>query len=256
MDVAGISAIAAASAAAIGVPAALLVGRWQLKGALAQAEQTGIAGVAAAQEAARAGIAQAESSYRAALDAVQAQANSTREQWVRGVQRDAYAAFLVATSQVRDASDRMQHEYGISEGATPNHAQNRADLRQAMISLRNAKAVVYLESDPFMRDLSYQFSLITELVSGCLESKVEMQEAEYALGRLCEPNPSDSTLRETAETFRDSLRELYQEVVTRSPDGDPRQGSAGLASEILTALDRVHASRNQLPESFPYHKVS
>ncbi|MFE5028081.1 hypothetical protein ACFRAO_33420 [Streptomyces sp. NPDC056656] len=88
MDLEGIGAIAAAAVAALGVPAAVLVGRWQMRAALRAAEETG-----------RAGIAQAESTYRAALDAVRTEADAAHQQWRRGIRRDAYAGFLLAMTR-------------------------------------------------------------------------------------------------------------------------------------------------------------
>lgn len=53
MDLQGIGAIAAAAVTAVGIPAALLVGRWQTRAAIRNAEETG-----------RSGIAQAEATYK------------------------------------------------------------------------------------------------------------------------------------------------------------------------------------------------
>lgn len=49
MDQEGIGAVAAAAVAALGVPAAVLVGRWQMRAALRAAEETGRAGIAQAE---------------------------------------------------------------------------------------------------------------------------------------------------------------------------------------------------------------
>jgi hypothetical protein len=93
MDLAGIGALAAAAVAALGIPTTLVLGRWQLRGALRGAEET-----------ARAGLAQADASYRAALDAVRAQGQNDHLQWRRGVQREAYAAFLQSVLSYTDTA--------------------------------------------------------------------------------------------------------------------------------------------------------
>ncbi|MFI9176111.1 hypothetical protein [Streptomyces lincolnensis] len=78
VDLSGVGAIAAAAVAALGIPAALAVGRWQM---------------------------------RAAIDAVQATAISDREQWRRSLRREACVQFLTATSEFdRIDSDRLDAE--------------------------------------------------------------------------------------------------------------------------------------------------
>ncbi|MFF4835433.1 hypothetical protein [Streptomyces sp. NPDC001315] len=81
VDLSGIGAISAAAVAAIGIPAALMVGRWTMRGALAQAEGT----------------------YLAAL----ATASSNHDHWRRGVQRDACVQFLVITAELDRLSTPM-----------------------------------------------------------------------------------------------------------------------------------------------------
>ncbi|WP_329187582.1 hypothetical protein [Streptomyces sp. NBC_01428] len=66
VDLSGIGAIAAAAVAALGIPAALVVGRWQM---------------------------------RAAIDVVRATAVSDREQWRRSLRREAGVQFLVVTAE-------------------------------------------------------------------------------------------------------------------------------------------------------------
>ncbi|WP_046729395.1 hypothetical protein [Streptomyces humi] len=93
MDLEGIAALTAAAVAVVGIPASLVMGRWQLKGALRGAEET-----------ARAGQAQADASYRAALDGARAQGHNDHLQWRRGVQREAYAAFLQSVLSYTDGA--------------------------------------------------------------------------------------------------------------------------------------------------------
>jgi hypothetical protein len=93
MDLQGIGALAAAAVAAVSIPAALLVGRWQMRAAMRTAEEAG-----------RAGIAQAEATYRAALDAVRADAGNAYVQWRRSLRRDAYSELLLVAHRVRTAA--------------------------------------------------------------------------------------------------------------------------------------------------------
>ncbi|MFB6958310.1 hypothetical protein ACFCYB_15050 [Streptomyces sp. NPDC056309] len=128
MDLQGIGALSAAAVAAIGIPAALLVGRWQMRAAMHTAN-----------EAARAGIAQAETAYRAALDAVRAEAGNAHQQWHRGVRRDTYAAFLLATTRSVQAASALPEESIRAEelaAATARVRQERSDLTAALWTLR------------------------------------------------------------------------------------------------------------------------
>ncbi|GAO09846.1 putative membrane protein [Streptomyces lydicamycinicus] len=144
MDSQGIGAIAAASVAAVGVPAALLVGRWQMKAAVRSADETGRAGVAQAEATARSGIQQAEATYKAAVDAVRTEASAAQRQWRREVQREAYATFLLALQRFVIASERLLKE---SEDAPGEERMAElmaafADAEQAMLS---ATVIVELE---------------------------------------------------------------------------------------------------------------
>lgn len=142
MDLAGIGAIAAAGVAAVGIPAALLVGRWQLKGQLKGAEATQEASVRAAEEAARVGVAQAEATYRAALDAVRATAAANHGQWRRTVRRDAYVQLVLAATEVERLS------LPENESATTTEAVKAAEaaVDEALHRVDTAYYVVRLES--------------------------------------------------------------------------------------------------------------
>ncbi|MCX5326276.1 hypothetical protein [Streptomyces sp. NBC_00120] len=113
-------------AAAVGVPAAVLVGWWQARGAKASA---------------RAGIAQAEATYQAALDAVRAEASTAHAQWRRGIQREAYAAFLLASQKLTDSSRRLLR--ASEDGASIDDLQTT--VQEARNSLLSASLVVSLE---------------------------------------------------------------------------------------------------------------
>ncbi|WP_406321866.1 hypothetical protein [Streptomyces sp. NBC_00519] len=134
MDLQGAGAVAAAIVAAVGIPTALVVGRWQMKAAIHTAEETS-----------RTGIAQADASYRAALDAVRAEAANAHSQWRRGLRRDAYAALLLTAHQVRTAGLLLTSgsiEDRVSRGVL---TAQRAALAEARITTQEAALVVALE---------------------------------------------------------------------------------------------------------------
>lgn len=175
MDLAGVGAISAAAVAALGVPAAVLVGRWQRRGALRAAEETG-----------RAGIAQAQSTYKAALDAVRTEAEAAHLQWRRGIRRDAYAGFLLAMTRCVQAAEAVP---------TGQLADTSGDLSAAERELATAKNdltaslwVVKLEGPPAVaRSAEVVVSLAFEL-SDALEQKAESQRAASILQNLRETN--------------------------------------------------------------------
>ncbi|WP_436961417.1 hypothetical protein [Streptomyces sp. SudanB182_2057] len=96
MDLQGVGAVAAAAVAVVGVLASLLIGRWQLRAALRSAQATH-----------QAGLAQAEATYTAALDAVRAQSDSVHDHWRRGVRREAWSSFLLASEAVTAHANEM-----------------------------------------------------------------------------------------------------------------------------------------------------
>ncbi|MFJ9595952.1 hypothetical protein ACIRS3_24725 [Streptomyces virginiae] len=133
MDSEGIAALAAAVVAGVAIPASMLVGRWQMKAALRTAEATS-----------EAGLAQADSAYRAALDAVRAEANAAHLQWRRGIQRDAYASFLLAANRVQELGERFVRD--SESGLTPETVRAGKDgLDDALVSLKAAQTVIELK---------------------------------------------------------------------------------------------------------------
>ncbi|WP_422522277.1 hypothetical protein [Streptomyces sp. 5.8] len=133
MDLEGIGALSAAVVASIGIPASMLIGRWQMRAALRAAEATS-----------EAGLAQAASAYRAALDAVRAQANAAHLQWRRGIQREAYASFLLAANRVRELGERFAMDNGDGLSAETIRA-GMVENGDALATLKAAQTVIELE---------------------------------------------------------------------------------------------------------------
>jgi hypothetical protein len=133
MDLEGIGALSAAAVALIAVPASMVVGRWQMKAALRAAGATS-----------EAGLAQADSAYRAALDAVRAEASVALQQWRRGIQREAYASFLLAAHRVREVGAQfvMDNEEDLSAESIRAGKTASAD---ALAALRAAQTIIELE---------------------------------------------------------------------------------------------------------------
>ncbi|MFF8872668.1 hypothetical protein [Streptomyces massasporeus] len=117
-----ITAVVAAAIALLAMLATLLVGRWQLRGALTQAS--------------------------AALDAVTATAARNHDHWRRSVQRDAYVQFLVAVTEV----ERVR--YPRNEEDTESSADAWPTAEEALNQAVTAFYILRLES-PDLSDVAH-----------------------------------------------------------------------------------------------------
>ncbi|MER6186787.1 hypothetical protein [Streptomyces sp. NPDC001652] len=92
----------------------------------------------------RAALEQADSTYRAALDQARAQALAGHRQWRREAQRDAYAAFIIATGNL--------HRMAEPDSRPPDGVVD--DIVSALIDTESAFAVVQLEGPQNLVDLA------------------------------------------------------------------------------------------------------
>ncbi|WP_139063578.1 hypothetical protein [Streptomyces zinciresistens] len=175
MDLEGIGGVSAAAVAALGLPAAIMVGRWQMRGALRAAEETG-----------RAGIAQAESTYRAALDAVRTEADAAHLQWRRGIRRDAYAGFLLAMTRCVQAAEALPRRR-LEASQVLSAAEE--EVTQAKNGLSAALWVVKLEGPAAVADSAEGVSSLTYELVQALARKAEFHRAASMLHHLSLSNP-------------------------------------------------------------------
>ncbi|MFD5635214.1 hypothetical protein ACFWJM_13875 [Streptomyces sp. NPDC127077] len=133
MDLEVVGALSAAGVALIGIPATVLIGRWQMKAALRAAEATS-----------EAGLAQANSSYRAALDAVRAETYAAHMQWRRGIQREAYASFLLAAHRVAEVGERFAMD-NAEELPMESIRAGKTAIEDALLALKEAQTIIELE---------------------------------------------------------------------------------------------------------------
>ncbi|MFJ7181939.1 hypothetical protein ACIQXA_37585 [Streptomyces massasporeus] len=242
MDLQGIGAIAAAVVAAVGIPAALLVGRWQMRAAMRAAEEAG-----------RAGIAQAEATYRAALDAVRAEAGNAHDQWRRSLRRDAYSELLLAVHRVRTAALLLtsgssdERRARIASGTLTTQ---RAALREAEDSLTAAWLVVTLEGPR-------QAAVAAEgLVNACQAfsktHKIDaiVEEAQHSLslanqGTLVPGHPLPDFMA-TVEELRQLVIESYEHEelireIVRGEQDSPVNRLRNRAYELLNQMPELHS---------------
>ncbi|MEE1805272.1 hypothetical protein [Streptomyces sp. BE133] len=228
MDLQGIGSVAAAGVTLLTIPALLITGRWQTRAALK-----------GAQEAGRAGYAQAQATYSSALDAVNAQASATHAQWRRGVQRDVYAAFLLADHQVREAAERLITEVDADPSTL---ATLMEEVTRAKTALRAAYVVVDLEGPSdlaFTADsvLTHSF-LVTEanqreaVMERAWHQLIEMSEGSWLVGGIA------AVHRDGAREFMECLARVQLAIANGSYGGDPRHSTDGM-DEAMTELTRA-----------------
>ncbi|MCX5434697.1 hypothetical protein OHU11_41705 (plasmid) [Streptomyces sp. NBC_00257] len=208
MDLQGIGALGAVLVAAVGIPATILVGRWQTRAALRSAEATS-----------QAGIAQAEATYRAALDQAAAQTTAAHEQWRRGIRRDAWAAFLLA---VEDA---------VSSGHSALNGTDE-DLPALRRAMKTTLVVLELEGPPPVVEAAKLLRLkcndYLELVNGDLLASRAWHALESAAQEERENLSGDAaTPVHDAEVALSTLASLMHGV----------RGAAGGQDFVLWGLD-------------------
>ncbi|MFF4257354.1 hypothetical protein ACFY1L_39840 [Streptomyces sp. NPDC001663] len=237
MDLEGIGAVATAVVAFIGIPATVIIGRWQTKAALRTAEATS-----------EAGIAQAESSYRAALDAVRAETHATHLQWHRGIKREAYASFLLAAHRVREVGERFAED-NTEELPIESIRAGKAAIDDALAALKATQTIIELEGP---EDVAASAAVMTNAVKVMAIHFGYQATFERALGKLHrlmddQPPSVSAPAERLIEAFSD-LRRLHW---TASPD------SAALdeheAHEVNAAkLSCREAGRALPPNSLEY----
>ncbi|MEV5735494.1 hypothetical protein [Streptomyces sp. NPDC052292] len=167
MDLQGVGAVAAAVVAAASIPISTLVGRWQMRGAVQAAEAT----------------------YKAAVDAAKNQALAAHAQWRRGVQRDAYAAFLLAAHQVRNVCDRI----ALDANTTPILSSDlQAELHSARSALQSTYAIAVLEGSDSVREAATALKVATlDFANAMQRTEAEHRAMGYLASRAEEEQRSE-----------------------------------------------------------------
>ncbi|MFV2117190.1 hypothetical protein ACE14D_01520 [Streptomyces sp. Act-28] len=238
MDFQGVGAIAAAVVAAVGIPTALVIGRWQMKAA-----------IRAAEESSRAGFAQAEASYRAALDTVRAEAVNAHSQWRRGLRRDAYTALLLAAHQARTAG-RLLTEGSVEDRVSRGvFTAQGAALAEARIAIQEAALVVTLEGpeQPAIKAEALvhrcqRFIDVHELRAKAEEAGHSIRTARAGLAvddPLSEFVEATDVVRAQIYVYQDGPAALEAELHVRSSP-----------SQIRDLQDVAYAKLMRIPESF------
>ncbi|MFE9095513.1 hypothetical protein [Streptomyces sp. NPDC007264] len=237
MDLQGIGAVSASAVAALGIPIAVIVGRWQMRGA---------------SESARAGVAQAEATYRAALDAVRAETSATYVQWRRSTQREAYVAFLLSAHQLLAAADLLTGQANLTL-ADESWAARKAELGPLRTALLNTQLIVTLEGSEDLVDLSVPLRDLTFKVARNYERQAEIGRAWTKLTRMCEEeNLSMGASAVTppvappATFLRAALGQLGRKVRQHPTDGDYRL-LEDVPAEVAQAAEVVSQAFAALP---------
>lgn len=228
MDLEGIAALSAAGVALIGVPTTVIVGRWQMKAALRTAEATS-----------EAGLAQAESAYRAALDAVRAETYAAHMQWRRGIQREAYASFLLAAHRVVEVGERFAEENAQSL-LQESIKSGKAAIDNALAALKEA---LELEGPDEVAAPAAGMTNAADLMATYLGYQATFERAQGKLHRMLDDQPQP--IRASAEGLMQALsrlRLLRSTVPAGSSDWDEHE-----TQETQAAVLSCREAGNALP---------
>ncbi|TGN81636.1 hypothetical protein E5083_03765 [Streptomyces bauhiniae] len=219
MDLEGIGTLSAAAVALIGIPATVLVGRWQLKAAMCTAKATN-----------EAGLAQAEAAYSAALDAVRAESNAAHLQWRRSIQREAYASFLLAANRVKERGERFVMD-NADDLSAESISAGRSTLEGTIAILKETQTIIELEGPDSVAGPAAEMTRAAEMIGYYLSKQAIYERAWGKIGRLMDGELPD--MRSAAEIFMESLIDLSR---FRSNDSSgPDESNAPEAREAQRA---------------------
>ncbi|MFI0155877.1 hypothetical protein [Streptomyces lydicus] len=231
MDLEGVGAIAAALVAAVGIPATVLVGRWQMRAALRSADATS-----------QAGLAQAQATYQAALEQAVTQSTAAHAQWRRGIRRDVWSAFLLAIE------DAVSAGHSALTGASE-------DLIAARRTVKTSVVVLELEGPPRVvsaaKALRRTCNDYLELVEGdllasrawhALQTAADDERANLTDDTGTPVSDAHSALS-TLATLMDGLRISVgtQQVWGFDPDNEPEAAHERIERAYAAAADALDA---------------
>ncbi|MEU8783998.1 hypothetical protein [Streptomyces sp. NPDC048637] len=260
MDLEGIGALSAAGVALIGIPATMLVGRWQLKAALRAAEASN-----------EVGMAQADSAYRAALDAVRAEANAAHIQWQRGVQREVYASFLLAAHRPREVGERFAAD-SEEELSAERIAAAKTAADDVLAALKAAQTIIELEGPDDVAAPAAVMTNAAQTMAMRLRQEAVFTRAWGKLSRLTEHqseavNSSAQRLMRTLSHLRLSHRSTTSSMLAEADENETHEARAARQSchdawSDLTPgaldeeeFDALVAGHSRLPPTFSHQYV-
>ncbi|MGW1606036.1 hypothetical protein [Streptomyces eurythermus] len=204
MDLEGIGAIAAAAVGAIGVLAAVVVGRWNLRAMLRAADRT----------------------YQGALGAAVATASGNHEQWRRTVRRDAYVQLLLAASEAERLV--LPHD----EAATTPEAVRATET--ALLDMRHRMETAYFVVRLESAELDVEAAALTRAGKAFAAGKEQWaayRRAHSVLERMRgEPHDVHTEIREAVNRLRQ---------VSRAAHTDPEADEFGALLDAQQALSLV-----------------
>ncbi|MFF5481631.1 hypothetical protein ACFY5C_30485 [Streptomyces sp. NPDC012935] len=220
MDLEVIAALSAAGVALIGIPATVLIGRWQMKAAMRTAEAT-----------LEAGLAQADSSYRAALDAVRAETYAAHLQWRRGIQREAYASFLLAAHRVVEVGERFVED-NAQELPRESIRAGRIAIDDALATLKATQTIIELEGPDDVAAPAAGMTNAAKSMAIYLGHQATFERAQGKIHRLLDHQPQPvSAAAERLIQALSRLRRLQSTASSDSSDWDEHETQETRAAE-------------------------
>ncbi|MFF9607429.1 hypothetical protein ACF1GY_35000 [Streptomyces sp. NPDC014684] len=239
MDLQGVGAIAAAAAAMISVPVNVRLARLQMRGDV----QT------------------AEAAYRAAVDAAKEQGSAAHTQWRRSVQRDAYSAFLLSSTQVQVKTEALM---AAMFDASVDLSTAIAALHHLREELKAKLVVVELEGPDPVVGAARTLSSAVILMSDSREEYVASQHTRAKLDELV--RESDSASRGLLSSVQSALSGLSSAIALCNWHGDWRtllgnSRTNPLPEEVRSAVARVqqfllHLPRETFTQDEQFHLIA
>ncbi|GGP59806.1 hypothetical protein GCM10010278_41050 [Streptomyces melanogenes] len=226
MDLEGVGALSAAAVTLIGIPASVLIGRWQLRATLRTAEATS-----------EAGLAQAASAYRAALDAVRAGEEAAHLQWRRSTQREAYASFLLSANRVRDLGERFAMENTEALSAESIRS-GKSSLEDALVALKEAQTIIELEGPDSVAAPAAGMARAAEITGYHLRKQAIYERAWGKLGRIFDAELPD--VSSTAARLLEALSAL-RNVYSSDPSGPVDPSSPATRAAVRSCREAESA---------------
>ncbi|MFF8431012.1 hypothetical protein ACF07Y_38945 [Streptomyces sp. NPDC016566] len=225
MDLQGVGAIAAAVAAMISVPVTVRLARLQMRGDV----QT------------------AEAAYRAALDAAKEQGSAAHMQWRRSVQRDAYSAFLLSSTQVQVKTEALM---AAMFDVSVDLSLAVAELGHLREELKAKLVVVELEGPDPVVEAARNLSSAVILMSDSREEYVASQRTRAKLDELV--RESDPTSRGLLSSVQNAVSGLSSAIALCNWRGDwtvllGNSHTNPLPEEVRSAVARLQQFLRRLP---------
>ncbi|WP_229857955.1 hypothetical protein [Streptomyces poonensis] len=176
------------------------------------------------------------------MDSVHAGANAAHQQWRRGIQRDAYASFLLAANRVKEVGEQFVMANG-EELPMERIKEGKAAIDGALVTLKAAQTIVELEGPDSVADPAAGMADVAQTMGYYLRKQAIYERAWGKLGRMM--NDESPSVSATAVELMQALAGLSRHRFTSSSNPDELGGQHTYGPEA--AERSCLEARNALP---------